>query len=184
MRLRLYLAFLALLGAAACMSQPDYRADPEPPPTVAEVDLERYAGRWFEIARYPNWFERGCLESEANYALLPEGRVSVVNTCLHESGKVKKAEGRARVVDGSGGARLKVKFAPQWVPFAEGDYWVLHLEPDYSLVLVGEPRGKYLWILAREKSPDAAAVDRALARAQELGFETEPLDFASERPAP
>ena len=113
----------------------------------------------------------------AEYAQRDDGHISVVNTCHKGSpdGDVKVANGVARVVEGSGNARLKVKFAPSWVPFAWGDYWILHLEPDYSAVLVGDPSGKYLWILARDKILDADTLSRIKARAEELGYKTDPL---------
>lgn len=182
MRHRLAALPLAALALTACMSQPDYRDSAAPLPTVESVDIERYAGRWVEIARYPNWFQRDCLGSEANYAARPDGRISVVNTCVTEEGETKSADGSARMVEGSGYAKLKVQFAPSWVPFAEGDYWILHLEPDYSAVLVGEPRGQYLWILARDAEPDPEVINRILARAEDLGFETDPLVFPRGRP--
>lgn len=174
------ISLLTVLVLPACMSQPDYRNRDSEPPTVAAVDIDRYAGRWHEIARYPNWFERGCITATADYALLPDGKISVTNTCFKQDGETEVAEGKARVVDGSNGAKLKVKFAPAWVPFAEGDYWVLHLEPDYSAVLVGAPSGKYLWILARDPEPPQATLDRILKKAEDLGFETEPLVFAGD----
>lgn len=178
MKLRHALLPVSALALAACMSQPDYRNVDADPPVVASVDLERYAGKWNEIARYPNSFERGCVRATAEYAQLPDGKISVTNTCFEEDGGTDVAEGTARVVEGSNGAKLKVKFAPSWVPFAEGDYWILHLEPDYSAVLVGAPSGKYLWILAREQDPPQETLDRILAKAEELGFATEPLVYA------
>lgn len=163
---------------AACAGQPDYRALQTVPETVERVDLDRYMGRWHEIARYPNAFEKGCLRTKAEYALKSDGSVSVVNSCTLAKGKTKRAEGHARVVEGSNGAWLKVRFAPDWIPFAEGDYWIFYLEPDYSAALVGDPDGKYLWILARSFTLDKAVLDRVLAKAESLGFETSPLEFA------
>ncbi|PKP81692.1 MAG: lipocalin [Alphaproteobacteria bacterium HGW-Alphaproteobacteria-18] len=178
MKLKNALLPLSALVLAACISQPDYRASDADLPVVAEVDLDRYVGRWHEIARYPNSFERGCVTAMADYAQLPDGRISVINSCTKEDGRMDVAEGKARVVEGSNGAKLKVKFAPSWVPFAEGDYWVLHLEADYSAVLVGAPSGKYLWILARDPAPPQATIDRILRKAEGLGFETAPLIYA------
>jgi len=165
-----------LLGA--CTSQPDYRSAEAPPPTVERVDLERYAGLWHEIARYPNSFERGCTNTTAEYTLREDGKVTVVNSCdIKGRDGRKTAEGIARVVEGSNNSKLKVKFAPSWVPFAWGDYWILHLEPDYSAALVGSPDGKYLWILARDENPGEAVIGRILEKAENLGYATEPLDF-------
>jgi len=167
-----------LIFMTACAGQPDYREVQAVPQTVSEVDLDRYMGRWHEIARYPNSFEKGCLDTVAEYALKPDGSVSVVNSCTLANGTTKQAEGRARVVEGSSGARLKVRFAPDWIPFAEGDYWIFYLEPDYSAALVGDPDGKYLWILARSPEPEQAVLDRVLAKAEALGFMTAPLEYA------
>ncbi|MFN4183481.1 MAG: lipocalin family protein [Hyphomonas sp.] len=178
MKLKQMMAPLSALVLAACISQPDYRATDAELPTVAEVDLSRYVGKWHEIARYPNSFERGCVTALAEYAQLPDGQISVTNSCTKADGEIDVAEGKARVVEGSNGAKLKVKFAPSWVPFAEGDYWVLHLETDYSAVLVGAPSGKYLWILARDPAPPQATIDRILKKAEDLDFETAPLIYA------
>ncbi|MGB3625853.1 MAG: lipocalin family protein [Henriciella sp.] len=167
--------------AAGCsiLTQPDYRDETTPPPTVESVDLERYAGLWHEIARYPNSFERGCTDTTAEYGLREDGRISVTNSCTKEkTGERDVAEGVAKPVEGSNNSKLKVKFAPSWVPFAWGDYWILHLEPDYSAALVGSPDGKYLWILARDEDPEQAVIDRILEKAEALGYETEPLMFA------
>lgn len=173
------LAAATAAALSACSSQPDYRAETAPPPTVASVDLEKYTGLWHEIARYPNRFEEGCTNTTAEYSIRDDGKVSVINTCtLEEPGETKRAEGVATPVEGSNNSKLKVKFAPEWVPFASGDYWILHLEPDYSAALVGSPDGKYLWILAREKTPSEALIEKIMLRAEELGYETEPLMFA------
>tara|TARA_Y100001947_G_scaffold134980_1_gene122499 strand:- start:70 stop:621 length:552 start_codon:yes stop_codon:yes gene_type:complete len=177
---KLYFALplLALipLAAACALSQPDYRDASGEPATVDEVDLTRYAGTWYEIARYPNSFEKNCIDTTATYALNEDGTVSVVNECTNsETGETKRAEGTARVVEGSNNSKLEVKFAPDWVPFAWGDYWILALEADYSAALVGSPDGKYLWILAREEAPEQVVIDRMLAAAREKGFATEPL---------
>lgn len=174
-------AFIALasLLLSACQSQPDYRATKTDPATVNAVDLDQYAGKWYEIARYPNSFEENCTNVTAEYAKRPDGKISVVNTCFKgsASGKKNVAEGVATVVEGSGNAKLKVKFAPEWVPFASGDYWILHLEPDYSAALVGAPSGKYLWILARDSELPEAVLTRIKDRAEALGFETAPLEM-------
>ncbi|MEM5518563.1 lipocalin family protein [Henriciella sp. AS95] len=177
----LALAATSAIALSACsyLSQPDYREESTPPQTVASVDLEKYAGLWHEIARYPNSFEKGCTDTTAEYGLRDDGRISVTNSCTKEkTGKRDVAEGVAKPVEGSNNSKLKVKFAPEWVPFAWGDYWILHLEPDYSAALVGSPNGKYLWILARDEAPDQTVIDRILKKAEALGYETGPLEFA------
>ncbi|TAN39936.1 MAG: hypothetical protein EPN25_09265 [Nitrospirae bacterium] len=117
--------------------------------TVSHVDLNRYMGVWYEIARYPNSFQKGCAGSRATYALRDDGKVSVLNECYAGSlgGKLRSAKGKAWVVDKEINAELKVSFF--W-PFA-GDYWIIDLADDYSYVVVGHPKRKYLWVLSRNK---------------------------------
>ena len=140
-------AALLVLALTACKEYPTNRDLSRELTTVSSVDLNRYTGRWYEIARFPNSFEEDCFAVTATYSKNPDGTIKVVNRC-HEkaiNGKESVAEGSARVVDTKTNAKLAVTFF--W-PF-EGDYWVLSLADDYSWVLVGEPSGKYLWILAR-----------------------------------
>lgn len=165
---------------AACAGQPDYRAASTPPNVVERVDLEAYAGLWYEIARYPNPFEDGsaytCVGVTAEYALRDDGKISVTNSCRKDTldGEVSVAKGVARAVNPQN-TKLKVQFAPAWVPFAEGDYWILDLMPDYSAALVGDPAGKYLWILSRTPQLDPAVQDRLRQRAETLGYLTAPM---------
>lgn len=138
-----------------------------PLPTVEAVDLNRYAGTWYEVARLPNWFQNKCVaDTRATYAA--EGaRISVLNECRTADGSFDQAKGIARVVEGSQGAKLRVSF---FRPFY-GDYWVLALDPDYRWVLVGEPGRDYAWILARAPRLDTATLEALLARADALGFD-------------
>lgn len=171
------LTCIASLALTACASQPDYRPVETAPETVASVDLDRYAGKWYEIARYPNWFEENCYGVTAEYIQKPNGEITVINTCREGSltAEPRQAKGFAKVVEGSNNSKLKVKFAPRFVPFATGDYWVLHLEEDYSAALVGDPEGKYLWILARENKLDEATLAKIKARAETLGYSSAAL---------
>jgi len=149
-----------------------------PLPTVAKVDLRRYGGLWFEIARLPNPFQRSGAVATAEYTPQPDGTVKVRNTELRANGNSKAIEGSALAVAGSGDARLKVKFgglaalAP--VP-QSGNYWIIALEPDYSAALVGTPDRKFLWLLARSQKLPAATRTRLVNRAAELGFPVERL---------
>ena len=163
----------AVVGAAAFAYA--RRKCQAPLPTVAHVELPRYAGKWYEVARLPVYFEKDCQHVTAEYALRPDGRVEVVNTCRKCSlnGRIKKATAIARAVDGTN-ARLKVQFF--W-PF-EGNYWILDLdEANYQYALVGEPSRKNLWLLSRQPqlAPDVQA--RLIARARALGFPVEKLYF-------
>jgi apolipoprotein D and lipocalin family protein len=147
---------------------------------VATVDLARYAGRWHEVARFPNRFQARCAgETTAEYALLPDGQIRVVNTCRRADGAVLRAEGRARLARAGGPtSTLKVRFAPQFLsflPFVWGDYWILDLTDDYRAVLVGSPNRVYLWILARTPELDAPTYERMLASAAAQGFDVSRL---------
>lgn len=130
--------------------------------TVDAVDVDRYAGKWFEIARFPNSFRDECTRGViATYALRPDGRLDVINRCQTRSGPIE-ARGVARIVDNGTGARLKVRFAPAvlwFLPFVWGDYWILGLAHDYSWAVVGSPEREYLWILARTPALDSRNSD-------------------------
>lgn len=134
------------------------------------VDPERYLGLWYEFARYENRFERGCEAVTANYAKRDDGLISIVNACRvgSVSGEAKESEGKAKFVAGSGNAKLKVSF---FGPFYVGDYWILDHADDYSWSIVGEPSGKYLWILTREAKPSAEQRTALIERARKLGYD-------------
>lgn len=173
---------LVLLGLSACAKPPVNRAADIPLTTEAQVDLDRYLGRWYEIARFPNSFEKNCEGVTAEYARRDDGLISVVNTCRKSGvdGKAEVANGRARVVDADTNAKLEVSFfGPFW-----GDYWILDLDEDYSLSLVGEPQGRYLWVLARTPEISDEKRTSTLARLQALGYDTSALYFTKQPPAP
>jgi apolipoprotein D and lipocalin family protein len=143
--------------------------------TVPAVDLERYAGDWFEVARYPNWFERNCdRDVRASYARRADGYLDVVNRCTAKDGSTSEARGLARIVDMQTRAKLQVRFAPavlSFLPFVWGDYWIIGLADDYTWAVVGSPDRKYLWILARTSRLDEAAFARAVDAAKASGFD-------------
>jgi apolipoprotein D and lipocalin family protein len=151
-----------IAGLSACTSPPS-----SPLSTVAEVDLARYGGAWYEIASVPNRFQAQCVaDTQARYR--PQGNdIEVLNRCRKADGTVEDITGVAKVVAGSGNAKLRVSFF--W-PFY-GDYWVLALAPDYRWVLVGEPSRRYGWVLARAPVLSRADFDEALGRAAALGYE-------------
>ena len=117
---------------------------PEP---AKPVDLELYLGLWYELGRLPNRFERGCEGVTAEYAVSSSGIIDVVNTCREGSpaGTRRISRGRAKIIAGCGNAKLKVSF---FGPFYLGNYWVLDHADDYAWSIVGEPSGRFLWILA------------------------------------
>jgi len=141
--------------------------EPSPPlETVSHVDLNRYMGVWYEIARYPNSFQKGCVGSRATYSLMDNGKVSVLNECYDGSlsGKLRAAKGKAWVVDKETNSKLKVSFF--W--FFAGDYWIIDIANDYSYVVVGHPKRKYLWILSRNKTMEDATYEAILRRLVEI----------------
>lgn len=150
--------------------------DPRPsgnasvPQPTKPVELTRYLGKWYEQGRYDASFQKGCEGVTAEYAPKDDGTVAVVNTCREGSatGTTRTASATARVVEGSSGAKLKVSF---FKPF-EGDYWVLDRAPDYSWSIVGEPSGKYLWILTRRQQIAQQEYARLVSRAGSLGYDT------------
>ena len=149
-----------------------------PVQTVDKVDLSRYVGEWFEIARFPNRFQRQCLgDVRASYSRRADRRIDVVNRCRSADGPTE-AHGVARIVDTQTFARLKVRFAPgwlSWLPMVWGDYWIIGLAPDYSWAVVGDPDRDYLWILARTPQLNDASVAAARAAARDNGFDVERL---------
>lgn len=158
----MYLALLgALLGLLDFAFGETGSAHNGPLKTLALVDLQRYAGTWYEIARYPNRFQRECnSDTTAVYTLRRDGKIQVVNSCRRADGKIKTARGTAKRADKNTNAKLKVTFF--W-PFY-GDYWIIGLGSDYRYAIVGEPKRKYLWILSR--TPEMAAQDYAEALEQ------------------
>ena len=141
---------------------------PQPRKTV---DLKQYLGRWYEIARYEQSFQKGCEGVTADYGLRPDGSIDVVNRCRRPGENMSEARGRARIVDTSDNAKLKVSF---FGPFY-GNYWIIDRADDYSWAIVGEPSGRYLWILARLATPPAAEVRNLIERARALGYDTSML---------
>ena len=145
---------------------------------VPKVEVSRYMGKWHEVARLPMFFQRGCVESTAEYAIKPDGAVSVINRCL-KNGKPKQVRGTATVVDAQTNAVLEVQFN-EWfsvfIPRAkQGNYFIVWLAADYSAAAVGTPDRKCLWILARTTSLPKATYDEIVAHCSGLGFPVESL---------
>ena len=136
--------------------------------TVPSVDLKRYVGTWYEIARYPNRFQKKCSsDTTANYTLRDDGKIQVVNACRKSDGTLDTAKGTARVVDSQTNAKLKVTFF--W-PFY-GDYWVIGLGKNYEYAIVGEPSRKYLWILSRTPQMTPALYQEAIQTIRSSGYD-------------
>ncbi|NNU81457.1 lipocalin family protein [Halovulum dunhuangense] len=172
--LRRYLLPCLVLTLAACGLNGNYRDTSIPMESVAQLDTERYLGLWYEIARFPNRFEEGCVGVTAEYGLLENGRISVTNSCRQGTldGELEVAEGSARI---AAPGQLKVKFV-EWLPF-EGDYWVIGLSEDYSVSVVGVPSGDFGWILAREPQISDEALAEARAVLERFGYDTSRLSY-------
>jgi apolipoprotein D and lipocalin family protein len=142
-------------------------------PVVSSVDLKRYSGTWYEIARLPAFFEKNLKCVTATYTLRDDGKITVLNKGhkTDDPTQVKSSTGVAWIPDAKSPAKLKVQFF--W-PFS-GNYWILELDKDYKYVLVGDPSFKYLWILAREKSIDEQVYKNLLEHAVKLGFNVSPI---------
>ncbi len=160
----------ALAGLAGCATTTTSRLRLPPLGTVAHVDLGRYVGTWYEIAAFPQRFQRGCTATTATYTLRPDGDLDVLNSCRKGAleGEERSARGRARVVDRATNAKLEVSFfRPFW-----GDYWIIDLADDYSYAVVGHPGRDYLWILGRTPAMDEATYQGIVTRLQSQGYET------------
>jgi lipocalin len=146
---------------------------------VDSLELPRYLGTWYEIAKYPVSFEKGLVGVQADYSLRGDGDVRVVNSGYEGTfeGERSTAEGRAWVVDPAEPAKLRVRFF--W-PFS-APYWVIALDPDYDWAVVGEPGRKYLWILCRSKTMPDDLYDEIVARIHELGYDTSRLEKMPQR---
>lgn len=148
--------------------------------TITSLDLPRYMGAWYEIAKYPNWFQKKCVaDTRADYQLLANGRVLVTNKCRLESGEMSEAIGEARQIGLPTSAKLQVRFAPSWLsllPFVWGDYWVVDLDEGYQLVAVSEPKREYLWILSRTQTVEPHRYEALLGLLKAQGFDLNRLE--------
>jgi apolipoprotein D and lipocalin family protein len=148
----------------------------KPLEVVPFVDLSRYAGTWYEIARLPNRFQNKCAgDVTATYSILDNGDIKVVNRCRQENGEFTEAEGRARrESNDEPNTKLEVRFAPaflSFLPLVWGSYWIIDLGEDYSYAVIGEPDRRFLWILSRSKDIDMDLLDGILGRVQHQGYD-------------
>lgn len=162
---------VSLLLLLSCTSTGKQAAAPLE--VVPSVDLNRYTGVWYEISRYPNSFQEGCVGSRATYSMRKDGKIAVLNECYEGSfsGRLKNAKGTAKVVDRKSNAKLKVTFF--W-PFY-GAYWIIDLGRDYEYAVVGHPKRTYLWILSRTKNMDKELYLEILQRLEAKGYDTTKL---------
>jgi apolipoprotein D and lipocalin family protein len=137
---------------------------------VAQVDLQRYTGKWYEIARLPNRFQKGCVDTTATYTLLKDGSIEVLNECARGT-IVDRIKGKAKVADKVSGAKLKVTFF--WPFYAP--YWIIGLDKDYEWAVVGTPNRKYLWLLSRSPKMEEKLYQSILQDIQSKGFDLRTL---------
>lgn len=166
---------LLLVSASPAQAADQAAGGAEPLATIPSLDLKRYMGTWYEIAKFPNTFQEDCVGfTTATYSLREDGRVDVLNRCRRADGSMDAAEGVARQPGGPGSPKLEVRFAPailSWLPMVWGDYWVIDLDPDYQLAAVSEPKREYLWILSRSPKVDPAVYDALLGRLKAQGLD-------------
>lgn len=180
--MRNVIVLAALAALAGCASPPVNRSADAPLTVVSSVDPDRYLGRWYEIARFENSFEKNCEGVTADYSRRDDGLIGVVNTCRKGApdGNAELANGKAKIVDTASNAKLKVSFfGPFW-----GDYWIIDLAEDYSRSIVGEPSGRYLWILSRTPTITEGSRADAISKLQAMGYNTAALYFTQQPPVP
>lgn len=148
--------------------------------SIDPFDITQYMGRWYEIAKLPNWFQRKCAQNtQATYQLINPTQIQVLNQCQTANGEMIQAFGMARPRANGQPAQLEVRFAPSWLgwlPIVWGDYWVLDLDPQYLLAAVGDPSKKYLWILSRTPQISEASYKALTQRLSLMGFDVSRLE--------
>ncbi|WP_109440791.1 lipocalin family protein [Acinetobacter haemolyticus] len=160
-------------------------AQTKPLATVEKVELDRYLGVWYEVARKPIYFERKCAYNiTATYTINENGNIVVDNKCFDSNGNLQQSLGEAFVANAPFNSKLKVSFLPEgvrWIPIGRGDYWVLKLNEDYQTVLVGEPRRKYLWVLSRTPNPSKEVILEYLNYAKSVGYDIGDIIYPEHR---
>jgi apolipoprotein D and lipocalin family protein len=182
---RLALIALGLLGATltvmAAARERHGHADLQP---IDALDVPRYLGAWYEIAKYPNRFQKQCDGyTTAHYSLQPDRSLQVINRCRRADGRYDEAIGSARQIGPADSPKLQVRFAPGWLsflPMVWGDYWVIDLDPDYQLAAVSEPKREYLWILSRTPTVPRQTLAALLDRLERQGFDTSRLEMTKQ----
>jgi apolipoprotein D and lipocalin family protein len=177
-RLRLGLLLMPAILGAACVSDKMEKALN----TVSHVDLNRYVGTWYEIAKIPNRFQRNCArDTTADYSLREDGRINVINRCVEGSGQIDEARGIARVVDSQSNAKLKVSFVNfLGMHLFWGDYWIIALGEGYEYALVGTPSRKYGWILSRNPALGNDKLTEAFSRLRSSGYDPNAFEMTSQ----
>ena len=165
------ISFTIILATLSFFAQSETAS---PVKAVTAVDLGKYAGTWYEIAKYPNKFQKNCVGNiTATYTLKGADKLEFLNKCLKKDGTVENAKADGKVEDKRTNAKLKVRFAPgftSFLPFVWADYWVIDLADDYKYAVVATPDRDYFWILSREPEMKDALYQDILRRAEKQGF--------------
>ena len=181
----LWIALLGLLlicfGSTQVMAQQGDQAVK----TIVVLDVSRYLGTWYEIAKFPNWFQRKCVSNtKAVYSAKSDGNLRVLNSCKTAAGDISEAEGLARQIGSKDSPKLEVRFAPEWLsflPLVWGDYWVIDIDSQYQLAAVSDPRREYLWVLSRTPQLDPKVYADLLQRLKQQQFDIQKLEVTSQK---
>jgi apolipoprotein D and lipocalin family protein len=170
------------------ISFPSYGQVDVPVKTIASLDVPRYLGTWYEIAKFPNWFQRKCASNtQAVYSAKPDGNLKVLNSCKTADGVMTQAEGETRQTGAKDSPKLEVRFAPAWlsfIPMVWGDYWVIDLDPQYQVAAVSDPKREYLWVLSRTPQLDKKTYDELLQRLETQKFDVRKLELTQHTTLP
>ena len=181
----LFTRFCLALSLAIATIGVSAQTTPQPAPlppvnTIAALDVPRYMGTWYEIAKFPNRFQAKCVaNTRARYLAQTDGSVQVLNSCVTADGSTIDALGLAKQIDSATSPKLEVRFAPAWLgwlPMVWGDYWVIDLDADYQLAAVSDAKREYLWVLSRTPQVNAKAYDALLQRVQAQHFDVRKLE--------
>jgi apolipoprotein D and lipocalin family protein len=181
----LLVSILSLLIIGFSASQASAQQGDQDVKTIVALDVPRYLGTWYEIAKFPNWFQKKCISNtKAVYAANPDGNLRVLNSCKTASGETSEAEGLARQIGAKDSPKLEVRFAPEWLsflPLVWGDYWVIDLDPQYQVAAVSDPRREYLWVLSRTPQLDPKVYEELLQRLKQQQFDVRKLELTSQK---
>jgi apolipoprotein D and lipocalin family protein len=155
----------------------------QPPITVPYVDLYKYSGLWYEIAKIPNFFQDHCAYgTTAEYKIVEDGEIRVINKCYEENGELDIADGVAQIVDRKTNAKLEVSFVsflgirPFW-----GDYWIIGLDENYEWAVIGTPNRKYGWILSRTSSVSEDTMKKIFNTLRKEGYNPDDFEMTTHK---
>ena len=181
----LFFSLLGVLLISLGATHANAQQDAQSVRTIAALDVPRYLGTWYEIAKFPNWFQKKCVSNtKAVYTAKPDGNLRVLNSCSTANGEISEAEGLARQIGPKDSPKLEVRFAPEWLsflPMVWGDYWVIDLDPQYQVAAVSDPRREYLWVLSRTPQLDPKVYDDLLQRLKQQQFDIQKLERTSQK---